>query len=221
MRNGNRRVVARSMEEARALMVDSLRRVITDERVLAAMAKVPRELFVPPERRAEAYDDRALPIGHGQTISQPLMVAIMLQELALEGHEKVLDIGTGSGYQAALLSELADTVVGVELIPELTQRARRVLKENGYDNGTVHQAGSELGWPEDAPYDAIVVAAAAPRIPQSLVAQLAEGGRLVIPVGDRSGQELMVVEKRPEGLTVTRKGRCGFVPLVGKEAFSA
>src|SRR5690606_31237676 len=153
MRNGNRRVVARSMEEARALMVDSLRRVITDERALAAMAKVPRHRFVPPERGAEAYDDRALPIGHGQTTSQPLMVAIMLQELALKGHEKVLDIGTGSGYQAALLSELADMVVGVELIPELTQRARRVLKENGYDNGTVHQAGSELGWPEDGPHD--------------------------------------------------------------------
>jgi protein-L-isoaspartate(D-aspartate) O-methyltransferase len=208
------------MDEARAMMVESLRRVITDERVLAAMGKVPRELFVLPERRAEAYDDRALPIGHGQTISQPLMVAIMLQEMALKGTEKVLDIGTGSGYQAALLSRLAATVVGVELVPELTERARRVLRENGYDNVTVHQAGSELGWPEEAPYDAIVVAAAAPRVPQSLVAQLAPGGRLVIPVGERSGQELMVVEKRPEGLTVMRKGRCGFVPLVGKEAFA-
>jgi protein-L-isoaspartate(D-aspartate) O-methyltransferase len=220
MTNGNGHAVAGSYEEARALMVQSLRRFITDERVLAAMGKVPRELFVLPERHAEAYDDRALPIGHGQTISQPLMVAIMLQEMALQGTEKVLDIGTGSGYQAALLSELAASVVGVELVPELTERARRTLREHGYANVTVHQAGSELGWPEDAPYDAIVVAAAAPRIPQSLVAQLAPRGRLVIPVGDRAGQELIVVENRPEGLTVVRKGRCGFVPLVGKEAFS-
>jgi protein-L-isoaspartate(D-aspartate) O-methyltransferase len=215
------RQVTRTFEEARAAMVESLRRAISDERVLAAFGGVPREAFVLPERQAEAYDDRALPIGHGQTISQPLMVAIMLQELALEGTEKVLDIGTGSGYQAALLSELADTVVGVELVPELTARARRTLRGLGYDNVTVHQAGSELGWPEDGPYDAIIVAAAAPRVPQSLVAQLAPGGRIVIPVGERTGQELIVVEKRPEGLTVTRRGRCGFVPLVGREAFSA
>jgi protein-L-isoaspartate(D-aspartate) O-methyltransferase len=212
--------MARSFDEARAVMVTSLRRFIKDERVLAAMGKVQRERFVLPERQAEAYDDRALPIGHGQTISQPLMVAIMLQELALEGSEKVLDIGTGSGYQAALLGELAASVVGVELVPELTERAKRTLREAGYANVTVHQAGGELGWPAEAPYDAIVVAAASPRVPQSLVGQLAPGGRLVIPVGDRTGQELMVVEKRPEGLTVQRKGRCGFVPLVGREAFS-
>jgi protein-L-isoaspartate(D-aspartate) O-methyltransferase len=208
------------MDEARALMVQSLRRSISDERVLAAMGRVRRELFVLPERQADSYDNRALPIGHGQTISQPLMVAVMLKELALTGDEKVLDIGSGSGYQAALLSELASEVVGVELVPELTERARRVLREQGYDNVKVHQATDELGWPEDAPYDAIVVAAAAPRVPQSLVAQLAPGGRIVIPVGDRAGQELIVVENRPEGLTVTRKGGCAFVPLVGHEAFS-
>jgi protein-L-isoaspartate(D-aspartate) O-methyltransferase len=219
MSNGAR-VVARSFEEARAAMVASLRRVIKDERVLAAMAKVPRELFVLPERQAEAYDDRALPIGHGQTISQPLMVAIMLQELQLQGDEKVLDVGTGSGYQAALLAELAASVFGVELVPELTERSKRTLRDAGYMNVTVHQAGPDLGWPEEAPYDAIVVAAASPRVPQSLVAQLAPGGRLVIPVGERTGQELMVVERRPEGLTVQRKGRCGFVPLVAREAFS-
>ena len=219
--SNDERHVARSFEDARAEMVESLRRSISDERVLTAFAHVPREAFVPPERQAEAYDDRALPIGHGQTISQPLMVAIMLQELALDGPEKVLDLGTGSGYQAALLSELADTVVGVELVPELTERARRTLRRLGYENVTVHQAGKELGWPDDAPYDAIVVAAAAPRVPQSLVAQLAPGGRIVIPVGERTGQELIVVQSRPEGLTVTRKGRCGFVPLVGREAFSA
>jgi protein-L-isoaspartate(D-aspartate) O-methyltransferase len=217
----NERQSAKSMDEARALMVQSLRRSISDERVLSAMSRVPRELFVLPERRAEAYDNRALPIGHGQTISQPLMVAVMLQELALKGDEKVLDIGTGSGYQAALLSELAAEVVGVELVPELTERARRVLREHGYENVTVHQATDELGWPEDAPYDAIVVAAASPRVPQSLVAQLAPGGRIVIPVGDRAGQELIVVENRPEGLTVSRKGGCAFVPLVSHEAFPA
>jgi protein-L-isoaspartate(D-aspartate) O-methyltransferase len=132
----------------------------------------------------------------------------------------VLDVGTGSGYQAALLSELAASVVGVELVPELTQRARQTLREHGYENVTVHQAGKELGWPPEAPYDAIVVAAAAPRVPQSLVGQLAPGGRIVIPVGERSGQELIVVENRPEGLTVTRRGGCAFVPLVGEDAFS-
>jgi protein-L-isoaspartate(D-aspartate) O-methyltransferase len=219
--SNDERHVSRSFEDARAEMVESLRRSISDERVLTAFAQVPREAFVPPERQPEAYDDRALPIGHGQTISQPLMVAIMLQELALDGTEKVLDLGTGSGYQAALLSELADSVVGVELVPELTERARRTLRRLGYENVTVHQAGKELGWPDDAPYDAIVVAAAAPRVPQSLVAQLAPGGRIVIPVGERTGQELIVVQSLPEGLTVTRKGRCGFVPLVGREAFSA
>ena len=200
-------------------MVQSLRRSVKDERVLTAMGSVPRELFVLPEFQAQAYENRALPIGHGQTISQPLMVAVMLQEMALTGTEKVLDIGTGSGYQAALLSELAASVVGVELVPELTQRAQRILRENGYDNVTVHQAGEELGWPEDAPYDAIVVAAASPRVPQSLVAQLAPGGRIVIPVGERTGQDLIVAENRPEGLTVTRRGACAFVPLVGGEAF--
>ncbi len=220
MNEEDERVVVDSMAEARAALVESLRRSITDERVLAAIGKVPRELFVVPERQQEAYENRALPIGHGQTISQPLMVAVMLQELALEGTEKVLDIGTGSGYQAALLSELAASVVGVELVPELTERARRTLREHGYDNVTVHQAIDELGWPQDAPYDAIVVAAASPRVPQSLVAQLAPGGRLVIPVGQRTGQELIVVENRPEGLTVTRKGGCTFVPLVAQEAFS-
>lgn len=213
--------VALVMAGARAAMIEDLRRSITDERVLAAMGKVPRELFVLPERRAEAYENHPLPIGHGQTISQPLMVAVMLQELALMGTEKVLDIGTGSGYQAAILSELAASVVGVELVPELTERARRTLSEHGYDNVTVHQAGEELGWPADAPYDAIVVAAASPRVPQSLVAQLAPGGRLVLPVGDRNGQDLVVVDNRPEGLTVTRKGACAFVPLVGRDAFSA
>lgn len=212
--------LAKSMAEERAALVDGLRKSIKDQRVLAAIGRVAREAFVPEDRRAEAYANRALPIGHGQTISQPLMVALMLQEAALNGDERVLDVGTGSGYQAALLAELAASVVGVELVPALVERARRALEGQGYTNVSVHQAGTELGRPEDAPYDVIIVAAAAPRVPQSLVAQLVPGGRIVVPVGDRGGQELIVVEKRPEGLTVRRRGKCSFVPLVGKEGFS-
>jgi protein-L-isoaspartate(D-aspartate) O-methyltransferase len=208
-----------SMAEARARLVQELSREIRDERVLAAFAEVPRERFVPGEAVSLAYQDRALTIGHGQTISQPLMVAIMLQELDLRGEEKVLDVGTGSGYQAALLARLAKEVIGVELIPELVERSRRTLADLGYSNVRVYQAGEELGWREDAPYDAIVVAAAAPRVPQSLAEQLAPGGRLVLPVGTRDSQDLVVVEKRPEGLTVTRKGPCRFVPLIASEAY--
>jgi protein-L-isoaspartate(D-aspartate) O-methyltransferase len=139
----------------------------------------------------------------------------------LQGDEKVLDVGTGSGYQAALLAVMAREVVGVELIPELAVRARSVLGDLGYDNVGVHVAGDELGWPPGGPYDAIVVAAASPRVPQSLVAQLAPGGRLVIPVGSDEGQDLLVAEKGPEGLTVSRKGACRFVPLIGPEAYNA
>jgi protein-L-isoaspartate(D-aspartate) O-methyltransferase len=207
---------------ARAAMVRALRLEITDERVLQAFARVPRERFVPLAARHLAYMDRPIAIGHGQTLSPPLMVAVMLLELRLKGQEKVLEIGTGSGYQAALLAELAATVVTVELIPELAAKAAEVLHELGYRNVTVHLASEDvLGWPAEAPYDAIVVAAAAPRVPQSLVDQLAAGGRLVLPVGERTSQELMVVEKRPEGVTVTRKGGCRFVPLIGREAFPA
>jgi protein-L-isoaspartate(D-aspartate) O-methyltransferase len=207
------------MLEARRQLVASLRDDIRDERVLGAIGKVPREHFVLEEARELAYADRALPIGHGQTISQPRMVALMLQEMRLEGGEKVLDLGSGSGYQAALLAELAREVVGVELIPELMERAHEVLTELGYDNVRLYLAGEELGWPAEAPYDAIVVAAAAPRVPMTLFAQLSQGGRLVIPVGTREGQDLMVVEKRPEGPTVTRRGPCRFVPLIAREAY--
>jgi protein-L-isoaspartate(D-aspartate) O-methyltransferase len=210
---------ARVLQAARAALVASLRPDIRDERVLRAIDSVRRELFVPLESHHLAYADRPLPIGHGQTISQPRMVAIMLQELALSGDEKVLEVGSGSGYQAALLGVLAREVVAVELIPELADRSRRALREAGATNVTVHVAGEELGRPEDAPYDVIIVAAAAPRIPQALVAQLAPGGRLAIPVGERGSQYLTLVERRPEGLTVTRKGQCAFVPLVSKDAF--
>ena len=208
-----------AFQAAREALVRSLRDDITDERVLAALARVPRECFVPPDLRALAYDDRPLPIGHGQTISQPRMVGLMLQELRLQGQEKVLEVGTGSGYQAALLAELAAAVVSVELIPRLAEGARLALEAAGYANVSVHVAGEDLGWPEGAPYDAIVVAAAAPRVPQSLVDQLAPGGRLAIPVGDKEGQDLLVVERRPEGVTVTRKGACRFVPLIGRDAY--
>jgi protein-L-isoaspartate(D-aspartate) O-methyltransferase len=217
MANG---AIAQTFEEARARLVESLRPEISDERVLAAFGRVRRERFVPAEYRHAAYNDRPLPIGHGQTISQPLMVALMLQEMRLLGDEKVLDIGTGSGYQAALLAELAREVVSVERIPELAGRAAQVLAELGYKNVVVHLAGEVLGWPEAAPYDSIVVAAASPRVPQSLVDQLVMGGRLVIPVGERGGQDLLVVERTEMGTTVSRRGGCRFVPLVGKEAFA-
>lgn len=210
-----------SPEDARAILLRSLARDVTDARILAAMGRVPRERFVESDLQAYAYADRPLPIGHGQTISQPRIVAMMLQELALLGDERVLDLGSGSGYQTAILAELAKEVIAVELIPELVERSRRVLAELGYKNVSVHQATDELGWPSEAPYDAIVVAAASPRIPMSLVEQLAEGGRMIIPVGDRGRQELMLVERGKEGFTVASKGACGFVPLIGKEAFAA
>ncbi len=208
-----------SLEEARDLLLRSLAVDIKDTRVLEAMRSVPRERFVEADLQAHAYSDRPLPIGFDQTISQPRMIAIMLQELALEGDERVLDLGSGSGYQAALLAELARDIVAVELVPELVERSRRVLLDLGYKKFIVHQAGEELGWPASAPYDAIVVAAAAPRVPMSLIDQLAEGGRMVIPVGGRGRQELMLVEQTSEGVRISRRGGCGFVPLIGKEAF--
>ena len=210
-----------NFEAQRHRLVDSLRSHITDERLLEAMRKVERERFLTPDQRPFAYEDRPLPIGHGQTTSQPTMIVLMLQELRLTGSEKVLEVGAGSGYQTALLAELAKEVVGVELIPGLASRAANTLQQLGYENARIEIAGQAIGWPENAPYDAIVVAAASPRIPASLVNQLALGGRLAIPVGDRRGQELIVAEKRPEGVTLTRKGACSFVPLLGKEAFSA
>lgn len=217
--NGEGPRVLLSLEEARELLLRSLATDIKDQRVLEAMRKVPRERFVEEDLRTHAYSDRPLPIGFGQTISQPRMVAQMLQELSLKGNEKVLDLGSGSGYQTALLAELAKEVVAVELIPELVERSRRALLDLGYKNFIVHQAGEDLGWPRSAPYDAIVVAAAAPRVPMSLIDQLAEGGRMVIPVGGRGRQELMLVEQTREGVRVSRRGGCGFVPLIGREAF--
>jgi protein-L-isoaspartate(D-aspartate) O-methyltransferase len=207
--------------EQRRRLVESLRPEITDERLIEVMGRLPRERFVTEDQRPFAYEDRPLPIGHGQTTSQPRMIALMVQELHLTGDERVLEVGAGSGYQTALLAELAKEVIGVELVRALAERASRVLRDLRYENARVELAGDSIGWSAGAPYDAIVVAAAAPRIPVSLIRQLAPGGRLAIPVGDRSGQELLVTEKKPEGIIVKRKGACSFVPLLDKEAFNA
>jgi protein-L-isoaspartate(D-aspartate) O-methyltransferase len=195
-------------------------RDIRDERVLEAMARVPRELFVPPPLRPRAYDDAAIPIGAGQTISQPYMVAAICQALELDGGERVLDVGTGSGYQAAVLAELADEVHTIERVPELAERARAALDAAGYDRVVTHVGDGTLGVPEHAPYSAIAVAAAAPRLPEALYEQLGPRGRLVVPVGSRYGQELQVVIRSPEGPAVVRSVPCRFVPLVGAEGFA-
>jgi protein-L-isoaspartate(D-aspartate) O-methyltransferase len=205
----------------RTRMVESqLRgRDIVDERVLAAMERVPRELFVPDDLRGRAFDDAALPIGSGQTISQPYMVARISAELGLDGDERVLDVGTGSGYQAAVLAELADQVNTIERIPALAEQARANLAAAGYDNVAVYEGDGSRGLPEHAPYDAIAVAAAAPSFPQALYDQLRPGGRLVVPVGGRRGQRLEVIVRSPEGPAVVRSVPCRFVPLVGEEGF--
>jgi protein-L-isoaspartate(D-aspartate) O-methyltransferase len=195
-------------------------RDIRDERVLAAMERVPRELFVPEGLTDRAYDDAALPIGSGQTISQPYMVARICEELALRGHERVLDVGTGSGYQAAVLAELADAVVTVERIPELAAEARRNLAAAGYGRVDVRVGDGTLGVPERAPYTGIAVAAAAPEMPRTLYEQLEPSGRLVVPVGGPRGQRLEVVVRSPEGPAVVRSVPCRFVPLLGEEGFA-
>ena len=207
---------------SRHLMVTQQLRArdIRDDRVLEAMRAVPRERFVPAALRARAYEDAALPIGAGQTISQPYMVAAICQALSLHGAEVVLDVGTGSGYQAAVLAELADEVHTIERVPELADEARRALAEAGYDRVQVHVGDGTLGVPDEAPFDAIAVAAAAPAIPESLYEQLAPFGRLVLPVGSRRGQELQLVVRSPEGPATIRSVPCRFVPLLGAEGFA-
>jgi protein-L-isoaspartate(D-aspartate) O-methyltransferase len=196
-------------------------RGIDDERVLEAMRRVPRELFVAPGWDARAYDDAALPIGFEQTISQPYMVARICSELALRGDERVLDVGTGSGYQAAVLAELAREVHSIERVPELAERAQHSLTIAGYgDRVNVHVGDGTAGLPESAPFDAIAVAAAAPELPRALYDQLEARGRLVVPVGDRHEQRLHVVVRSPEGPAVLRTVACRFVPLVGAEGFA-
>ena len=195
-------------------------RGIEDERVLGAMARVRRELFVPADLHRHAYEDAALPIGYGQTISQPYMVARICESLALAGQERVLDVGSGSGYQAAVIAELADEVDTIERIPELAELARANLAAAGYDGVRVHVGDGTRGLPERAPFDAIAVAAAAPELPHTLYDQLALRGRLVVPVGKRGVQQLEVIVRSPEGAAVVRSVPCRFVPLVGEEGFS-
>jgi protein-L-isoaspartate(D-aspartate) O-methyltransferase len=206
-------------DAARARLIEHLRTEIKDEQVIAAMARVPRELFVPPEERNLAYEDRPLPIGLDQTISQPLIVAIMTEALELTGSEKVLEIGTGSGYQTAILAELAQLVVTVERLPTLAETAKNVLDNLGYTNIKVYQAQQTLGWPEEAPYDAIIATAGAPRVPPDLLAQLAIGGRLIIPVGSRYVQELCKITRHRRKNTIRNLGGCRFVSLIGKGAW--
>jgi protein-L-isoaspartate(D-aspartate) O-methyltransferase len=196
------------------------RRGIRDARVLAAIGRVPRELFVAPPHRAHAYDDGALDIGFGQTISQPYMVAATCELLGLSGDEHVLDVGTGSGYAAAVLAELGDSVVSIERVPELAARARATLVAAGYGGVEVVVGDGSLGLPERAPFHAIAVAAAAPRVPESLYEQLVPGGRLVVPLGSRSGQRLALVVRTPEGAAEVRSLPCRYVPLLGAEGFT-
>jgi protein-L-isoaspartate(D-aspartate) O-methyltransferase len=208
----------RTLEAARAAMlsVQFPARGIVDQRVLAAMAAVPRERFVPAESRNLAYADRAVPIGAGQTISQPLMVALMTQLLDPPPGCRVLEIGTGSGYQAAVLAAMGCDVLGIERLPELAEAARERMQTLTFGNRVEIRIGDgSLGWPADAPWSRIIVAAAAPAVPDALVAQLADGGRLVIPVGGRREQALLLVERRGAELATTNHGPCVFVPLRG------
>ena len=206
----------------RQRLVAELRREgVHDERVLAAIGAVPREEFVPPEHRADAYRNAPLPIGAGQTISQPLVVGLMTQALALTGTERVLEVGTGSGYQAAVLCRLAAQIISVERFPALAERARVVLARLGCANVAVYVSNGTLGWPAGAPYDAIIVTAGAPEVPEALVAQLGHGGRLVIPVGDRASQELVLVTRQGADVQTQRLGPVRFVPLVGEEGWPA
>jgi protein-L-isoaspartate(D-aspartate) O-methyltransferase len=206
-------------EAARAGLIAHLAREIRDKRVLEAMARIPRERFVPPESTFMAYEDRPLPIGFGQTISQPFIVALMTESLELAGNEKVLELGTGSGYQTAILAELARLVITTERLPALAESARTVLDSLGYTNIVVHIAEETLGWKADAPYDAIIATAAAPNVPEELLEQLAIGGRMVIPVGSRYVQELCKVTKQMNRNKIENLGSCRFVSLIGRGAW--
>lgn len=189
-------------------------RGVTDPAVIEAMRTVPRHLFVPEDYREQAYEDHPLPIGYGQTISQPYIVALMTEALALEPDDKVLEIGTGSGYQAAVLAEIVEHVYSIEIVGALAERASQTLHNAGYDNVEILHADGYFGWEEHAPFDAIIVTAAPDHIPPPLMAQLADGGRLVIPVGPPGGyQELWLVERTGDRFTTTSLGGVSFVPF--------
>jgi protein-L-isoaspartate(D-aspartate) O-methyltransferase len=207
-----------NFKKARERMVETqiAARGVHDERVLEAMRKVPRHLFLDEALRDQAYSDHPLPIAEKQTISQPYIVALMTESLELNGTEKVLEIGTGSGYQSAILAELADRVFSIERYPDLAYRANSILQKLGYGNIIVRVGDGSLGWPDDAPFDGIIVTAGTPKIPQPLVDQLKMGGRLVVPVGDRFGQDLILVRRVAEGIKKTNLGGVRFVNLVGK-----
>lgn len=211
-----------AFERERARMVEEQLRArgLTDARLLEAFRKVPRHLFVPPESQGEAYADHPLPIGSGQTISQPYIVALMTDALQLQGHERVLEIGAGSGYQTAILAELALEVYAVERLPELLQAVTARLDALGCLNVRLTAGNGTLGWPEHAPYDAILVSAAAPRVPTPLIAQLSDGGRMVLPIGTAEAQMLVAVEKRRGAIRQTEIANCLFVPLVGQHGWT-
>ena len=210
-------------ELTRARMVEEqlAKRAIADERVLGAMRKVPRHLFVEEALRDRAYGDHPLPIGEEQTISQPYIVALMTALLELAGTAKVLEIGTGSGYQTAVLAELASRVCSIERLPRLAERARALLEGLGYDNVWIRVGGGTLGWPDEAPFDRILVTAGGPAVPPPLFQQLAEGGRMVLPLGDEANQTLTVVDKVGGEMRTRTHGECKFVKLVGKYAWDA
>jgi protein-L-isoaspartate(D-aspartate) O-methyltransferase len=210
-----------NFEKERIRMVEEqiVGRGVKDERVLAAMRKVPRHEFLPEAIRGMAYEDSALPLGEGQTMSQPYMVAVMSEFLGLSGTERVLEIGTGSGYQAAVLAELCEKVYTVERIKILADRARATLDRLGYRSVAIKVYDGTYGWKDMAPFDAIIVTAGSPDIPAPLVDQLREGGRMVIPVGERFGQTLLKIVKTPQGPVTDRSIPCVFVPLIGNHGW--
>ena len=209
------------LEGVKKRLLESIGREVRERRVLKAMERVPREAFVPQESRHLAYEDVPLPIGYGQTVSQPYIVALMTQALEVGDTDRILEVGTGSGYQAAILAELAREVVSVERVESLAKRARAALLSLGYSNVDVRIAGKTIGCPQEAPYEGIVVTAASPKLLTSLLEQLAPKGRLVIPVGSVREQELMKVVKSEGGYSVVSLGNCRFVPLIGEGAWDS
>ncbi|MCM8786227.1 MAG: protein-L-isoaspartate(D-aspartate) O-methyltransferase [Candidatus Omnitrophica bacterium] len=208
-------------EKLRREMVESqiIRRGITDKKVIAAFLKVPREEFVPENLKESAYDDTPLPIGEGQTISQPYIVALMTESLKLKENERVLEVGTGSGYQSAILAEIGCEVYSIEKIASLAKKAEKTLKKLGY-NVKIKIGDGTLGWEEFSPYDKIIVTAASPKIPKTLLSQLSKNeGKLIIPIGDRFSQDLILFIKRNEKIEKINLGGCQFVPLIGKEGW--
>ena len=209
------------LERDKSRLFSVLRSRVPSHKVIDAMERVPRELFVPESKRHLSYEDMPLPIGEKQTVSQPHIVAMMTHALELKESDKVLEVGTGSGYQAAILSLLARQVFSIERIPSLAEGARTLLSSLGYDNVEVRPAGSALGCPEEAPFDAIIVTAAAPALPRTLMEQMADGGRMVIPAGSQQEQSLIRVGRSGDTYSITNLGPCRFVLLVGEGAWGA